>query len=169
MRQLTRHPSPGPARAPPLPRSGTIAIVSKDLDGTVRSWNRAAERIFGYTTVEMVGSSVFRLIPPELHDEEHELLARIRAGEHIAYYETTRVRKDGRRILVSLTLGPLFDSEGRLIGASTIKRDVTAQRAMENQLQEPKLGSASRVGCQRLAGRRAERTCPAKRIARQER
>ena len=115
--------------------SSDDAIVSKDLDGTIRSWNRAAERIFGYTASEMVGDSVFRLIPPELHDEEHSLLARIRAGEHIAHYETTRVRKDGQRILVSLTLSPLVDSKGRLIGASTIKRDVTSQRAIENQLQ----------------------------------
>jgi two-component system, cell cycle sensor histidine kinase and response regulator CckA len=93
-------------------------------------------RIFGYTAAEMIGSSVFRLIPPELHDEEHSLLARIRSGEHIAHYETTRVRRDGQRILVSLTLSPLYDAEGRLIGASTIKRDVTAHRAMENQLQQ---------------------------------
>ena len=128
--------------------SSDDAIVSKDLDGTIRSWNRAAERIFGYTAAEMVGNSVFRLIPPELHDEEHSLLARIRSGEHIAHYETTRVRKDGQRIIVSLTLSPLFDSSGRLIGAATIKRDVTAQRAMENQLQQAQRMEA--VG--RLAG-----------------
>jgi PAS domain S-box-containing protein len=119
-----------------LVESSDDAIVSKDLDGTIRSWNRAAERIFGYSAEEMVGNSVFRLIPPELHDEEHSLLARIRQGEHIAHYETTRVRKDGQRILVSLTLSPLFDRAGRLIGASAIKRDVTAHRAMENQLQQ---------------------------------
>ena len=124
------------------------AIVSKDLDGTIRSWNPAAERIFGYTAEEMVGDSVFRLIPPELHDEEHGILTRLRAGEHIAHYETTRVRKDGQRILVSLTLSPLYDPHGRLIGASTIKRDVTAQRAMENQLQQAQRMEA--VG--RLAG-----------------
>ncbi len=129
-------------------QSSDDAIVSKDLDGTIRSWNRAAERIFGYTAAEMVGSSVFRLIPPELHDEEHTLLARIRTGEHVAHYETTRVRKDGQRILVSLTLSPLYDREGHLIGASTIKRDVTAQRALENQLQQAQRMEA--VG--RLAG-----------------
>jgi two-component system cell cycle sensor histidine kinase/response regulator CckA len=128
--------------------SSDDAIVSKDLDGTIRSWNRAAERIFGYTGAEMVGSSVFRLIPPELHDEEHALLARIRSGEHVAHYETTRVRKDGQRILVSLTLSPLYDLNGELIGASTIKRDVTAQRALENQLQQAQRMEA--VG--RLAG-----------------
>ena len=116
--------------------SSDDAIVSKDLDGTIRSWNPAAERIFGYSTEEMVGDSVFRLIPPELHDEEHQLLARIRRGEHVAHYETERVRKDGRRIRVSLTLSPLYDGSGRLIGASAIKRDVTAQRALELRLQQ---------------------------------
>ncbi len=151
-----------PTPPPPLPpqaeldrlrlaavvESSDDAIVSKDLDGTIRSWNRAAERIFGYTAEEMIGSTVFRLIPPELHDEEHSLLGRIRQGEHIAHYETTRVRKDGQRILVSLTLSPVYDSGGRLIGASTIKRDVTAHRAMENQLQQAQRMEA--VG--RLAG-----------------
>ena len=128
--------------------SSDDAIVSKDLDGTIRTWNRAAEMIFGYGASEMVGASIFRLIPPELHDEEHTLLGRIRAGEHIAHYETTRVRKDGQRILVSLTLSPLYDAQGNLIGASAIKRDVTAQRAMENQLQQVQRMEA--VG--RLAG-----------------
>jgi two-component system cell cycle sensor histidine kinase/response regulator CckA len=116
--------------------SSDDAIVSKDLDGTVRSWNAAAERIFGYAATEMVGYSIFKLIPPELHDEERVLLARIRAGEHIAHYETERVRKDGQRIRISLTLSPLRDSGGRLIGASVIKRDVTGQRALEIQLQQ---------------------------------
>jgi PAS domain S-box-containing protein len=146
-------PLPPPAeldrlRLAAVVESSDDAIVSKDLDGTIRTWNRAAERIFGYTAEEMVGDSVFRLIPPELHDEERSLLARIRSGEHIAHYETTRVRKDGQRILVSLTLSPLVDARGRLIGASTVKRDVTAQRALENQLQQAQRMEA--VG--RLAG-----------------
>jgi PAS domain S-box-containing protein len=131
-----------------LIESSDDAIVSKDLDGTIRTWNPAAERIFGYTAEEMVGSSVFRLIPPDLHDEEHMLLARIRTGEHIAHYETERVRKDGGRIRVSLTLSPLRDQEGHLIGASAIKRDVTFQRALEAQLQQAQRMEA--VG--RLAG-----------------
>ncbi|HEX6104858.1 MAG TPA: PAS domain S-box protein, partial [Gemmatimonadales bacterium] len=128
--------------------SADDAIVSKDLDGTIRTWNPAAERIFGYSPDEMLGASIFKLIPPELHDEERSLLARIRGGEHIAHYETDRVRKDGRRIRVSLTLSPLRDSAGRLIGASAIKRDVTAQRALEAQLQNAQRMEA--VG--RLAG-----------------
>ena len=128
--------------------SSDDAIVSKDLDGTIRSWNPAAERIFGYTADEMVGGSVFQLIPPELHDEEHSLLDRIRRGEHVAHYETERVRKDLRRIRISLTLSPLYDTSGRLIGASAIKRDVTAQRSLEQQLQQAQRMEA--VG--RLAG-----------------
>lgn len=128
--------------------SSDDAIVSKDLDGTIRSWNPAAERIFGYTAAEVVGGSIFKLIPPELHDEEHSLLDRIRRGEHVAHYETERVRKDLRRIRISLTLSPLYDARGRLIGASAIKRDVTAQRSLEHQLQQAQRMEA--VG--RLAG-----------------
>ncbi len=128
--------------------SSDDAIVSKDLDGTIRSWNPAAERIFGYTAAEMIGDSIYRLIPPELHDEEHSLLDRIRRGEHVAHYETERVRKDRRRVRISLTLSPLYDAAGRLIGASAIKRDVTAQRSLEHQLQQAQRMEA--VG--RLAG-----------------
>ncbi|MDQ2670477.1 MAG: PAS domain S-box protein [Gemmatimonadota bacterium] len=116
--------------------SSEDAIVSKDLDGTIRSWNPAAERIFGYTAEEIVGRPIFTLIPPELHDEERWLLARIAQGEHVSHYEADRVRKDGRRIRISLSLSPVLTPDGRLIGASAIKRDITAQRALENQLQQ---------------------------------
>ena len=116
--------------------SSDDAIVSKDLDGIVRSWNPAAERIFGYTAAEMIGQPIFKVVPPELHDDEREILARIRQGEHIAHYEVDRIRKDGRRIRISLTLSPLTDREGRLMGASAIKRDVTAQRSLEVQLNQ---------------------------------
>ena len=128
--------------------SSDDAIVSKDLDGVVRSWNPAAERIFGWSAAEMVGQPIFKVIPPELHDEEHALLARIRLGEHLAHYETDRLRKDGRRVRISLTLSPLRDSEGRLIGASAIKRDVTNERLLEARLQQAQRMEA--VG--RLAG-----------------
>ncbi|HEU4649108.1 MAG TPA: PAS domain S-box protein [Gemmatimonadales bacterium] len=128
--------------------SSDDGIISKDLDGTIRSWNPAAERIFGYTADEIVGQPVFRLIPPERHDEERALLARISRGEHIAHFETERIRKDGRRLRVSLSLSPLRDGQGRLIGASSIKRDVTAQRTLESQLQQAQRMEA--VG--RLAG-----------------
>ena len=136
------------ARLAAIVNTADDAIVSKDLDGTIRTWNPGAERVFGYSAGEMVGTAIFRLIPPELHDEERMLLARIRQGEHIAHYETDRVRKDGRRIRISLTLSPLLDGSGRLIGASAIKRDVTAHRALESQLQSAQRMEA--VG--RLAG-----------------
>ncbi|MGE5090886.1 MAG: PAS domain S-box protein [Bacillota bacterium] len=116
--------------------SSEDAIVSKFLDGTIRSWNAAAERIFGYTADEMIGSSIFRLIPPELHDEERHILAEIRQGRSISHYETQRLRKDGTRILISLTVSPVRDSKGKLIGAASVKRDITAQRNLEEQLRQ---------------------------------
>jgi len=116
--------------------SSDDAIVTKDLDGTIRGWNPAAERIFGYTAAEMIGQPIFRLVPSDLVQEEHEILARIQAGEHVAHYETTRLRKDGLRILVSLSVSPLRDATGTLIGACSIKRDVTGQRHLETQLRQ---------------------------------
>ena len=110
------------------------AIITKDLRGVIQSWNPAAERIFGYTAAEMVGQSVLRLIPPELHAEEQEILAQIARGEHVAHYETPRVRKDGQRITIALTVSPIRDAGGALIGASAIKRDITRQHSLEEQL-----------------------------------
>ena len=138
---MSTHPRPSTAdldhqRLAAIIESSDDAIVSKTLDGIVLSWNPAAERIFGYAAEEILGRPIFGLIPAELHAEEHGLLARIRAGEHVASYETTRIRKDGRRILVSLTLSPVRTPDGRLVGASAIKRDITAQRALEAQLQQ---------------------------------
>jgi two-component system cell cycle sensor histidine kinase/response regulator CckA len=110
------------------------AIITKDLRGVIQSWNPAAERIFGYTAAEVVGQSVLRLIPPELHAEEQQILAQIARGEHVAHYETTRVRKDGQRIMIALTVSPIRDAGGALIGASAIKRDITRQHSLEEQL-----------------------------------
>jgi PAS domain S-box-containing protein len=116
--------------------SSEDGIVSKTLDGTVQSWNPAAERIFGYTAEEMIGGSIFRLIPPDLHDEEHRILHEISLGHRVAHYETERIRKDGRRVLISLTVSPIWNEEGTLIGAASVKRDVTAQRNLEEQLRQ---------------------------------
>ncbi len=116
--------------------SSDDAIITKDLNGIVQSWNSAAERTFGYSAAEMVGQPVFRLVPPDLRAEEQEILGRIRAGEHVAHYETTRLRKDGRRILIALTISPIRDASGALIGASAIKRDITGQRELEAQLRQ---------------------------------
>jgi PAS domain S-box-containing protein len=114
--------------------SANDAIISKTLDGIVTSWNGAAERIFGYTEKEMIGQSIFRLIPEELHGEERELLARIRRGELVEFSETDRIRKDGQRISITVTVSPIWDATGRIIGASSIKRDQTERKRATEEL-----------------------------------
>ena len=115
--------------------SSDDAIVSKTLDGIIVSWNAGATNIFGYEATEMIGQSIFRLIPPELHEEEREILTRLRQGERIQHYETRRIAKDGRRIEISMTVSPLFDQSGKVIGASKVARDITASRRAEIELQ----------------------------------
>jgi PAS domain S-box-containing protein len=105
--------------------SSDDAIVSKDLNGIIRSFNAAAERMFGYTSAEIVGRSVLVLIPPDRHREEDEILSRLRRGERIDHYETIRMAKDGTLIDVSLTVSPVRDATGVIVGASKIARDVT--------------------------------------------
>src|SRR5205085_2480853 len=92
------------------------AIISKTLDGIVTSWNPAAERLFGWTTEEMIGQPVLRLIPEELQFEEDTILAKLRAGERIERYETTRTRRDGSRLQISLTISPIRDAHGNIVG-----------------------------------------------------
>ena len=101
------------------------AIIAKTLDGVISEWNPAAERLFGYTQYEAIGQPITMIIPPDLHEEEYEILSRLRAGERIDHYETVRVTKAGERIDVSLTISPLRDATGRIIGCSKIARDVT--------------------------------------------
>ena len=108
--------------------SSDDAILSKDLDGIVQSCNAAGERIFGYTAAELVGKPVRILIPPERQAEEDEILARLRRGERIDHFETVRLRKDGSRVDISLTVSPVRDATGRIIGASKIARDITGQQ-----------------------------------------
>ena len=112
------------------------AIVSKTLDGIVTSWNRAAEQLFGFSADEMIGQSITRIIPEHLQHEEVDILAKLRKGERIERYETTRVRKDGQKVEISLTVSPIRDSRGRIVGAAKIAHDVTARRRAERQLQE---------------------------------
>lgn len=112
------------------------AIVSKDLNGIVTSWNAAAERIFGYTAAEMVGQSITLLVPPERPDEEPSILRRLARGERVEQFETERVRKDGARIQVSLTISPIRDLSGTIVGASKIARDITERKRLEAQLRE---------------------------------
>jgi PAS domain S-box-containing protein len=105
--------------------SADDAILSKDLDGVIRSVNAAAERLFGYTAAELIGRPVTLLIPPERQDDEARILSSLRAGRRIDHYETVRVASDGRRIDVSLTVSPVFGPSGTIIGASKIVRDIT--------------------------------------------
>ena len=126
--------------------SSDDAIVSKDLRGIVTSWNKAAENIFGYRAEEMIGRSILTVIPPELQHEEPEILRKIGSGERIDHYETERVRKDGQRIWVSLTISPVRDPSGRIIGASKIARDMSERkRVQEALIQSEKLAATGRM------------------------
>lgn len=109
------------------------AILSKDLDGVITSWNRGAEALFGYTAQEAVGKSVTMLIPPDRLDEEPAILARIRRGEAIDHYETVRRRKDGSLVDISLTVSPIRGPGGVIVGASKIARDVSDRRRASEQ------------------------------------
>src|SRR5271165_4282705 len=115
--------------------SSDDAIISKTLDGKILSWNAGATSIFGYEATDMIGQSIFRIIPPELYEEEKHILNRLRQGERIRHYETARIAKDGRRIEISLTVSPLFNKYGRVIGASKVARDITTSREAEAELQ----------------------------------
>jgi PAS domain S-box-containing protein len=116
--------------------SSDDAIVSKDLHSTIMSWNKGAERIFGYSAEEMIGQSIIKLLPPDRLDEEAQILARLQRGEWVEHFETRRQRKDGRVIDVSLTISPIRNSEGVIVGASKIARDITEQRAALRKLAE---------------------------------
>ena len=109
------------------------AIISKNLESIVTSWNPAAERIFGYTAEEMIGQSILRIIPADLASEETDFINRIRKGERVVHHETRRLRKDGKTIHVSLTVSPIRDADGEIIGASKIARDITDKKILEQQ------------------------------------
>jgi PAS domain S-box-containing protein len=111
--------------------SSDDAIVSKNLDGVIMSWNRAAERMFGYSAAEAVGQSIRMIIPADLQAEEEMVLGRIRAGQSVEHFETRRRRKDGSELLVSLTVSPISDEKGIVIGASKIARDVTERARLQ--------------------------------------
>ena len=109
------------------------AVLTKDLNGVITSWNHGATRLFGYTAEETIGKPVTILIPAERHDEEPTILARIRRGERIDHYETVRQRKDGSSVDISLTVSPVKDPQGRIVGASKIARNITDRRQAEQQ------------------------------------
>jgi len=138
-RWLGRRPSSPDTAAAQLAAivaSADDAIVSKTLDGVITSWNRAAERMFGYTADEAVGRPITLIIPPERLDEEMEILRRLRRGEAIRHFETERRAKDGRLIPISLVISPMTDARGRLIGASKIARDISELRAARLEAEE---------------------------------
>lgn len=116
--------------------SSEDAIVSKDINGIIQSWNHSAERLFGYTPGEIIGKSVLTLIPPERHYEEDIILGKIRRGERIEHFETVRQAKDGRLIDISLTVSPIKDRSGNVIGASKIARDITQNKRAAALLEE---------------------------------
>lgn len=109
------------------------AIVSKDLGGVINSWNKAAERMFGYAPNEIIGRSILTLIPPELQHEEPDIIRRISRGERIEHFETVRLRKNGERFHISITVSPVRDGDGRISGASKIARDITERKRAEEQ------------------------------------
>jgi PAS domain S-box-containing protein len=126
--------------------SSDDAIISKDLQGIITSWNAAATRIFGYTEDEILGRSVLTLIPPELHSEEPEILRKVSSGERIDHYETRRLCKDGTLLDISLTISPIRDMSGRIVGISKIARDISDRRRTEEALiQTERLAAIGRM------------------------
>ena len=126
--------------------SSDDAIISKDLDGIVTSWNAGATHLFGWRPEEMIGRSILTIIPPELQSEEPVILSSIRSGKKIDHHETVRVHKDGTRLRVSLTISPVRDSSGRIVGASKIARDIGEQlRMQEAMIQSEKLAATGRM------------------------
>jgi len=113
------------ARLAAIVDSSDDAIVSKTLDGVITSWNRGAERLFGYTAAEAIGQHIFLIIPEDRTREEEDVLARLRRGERVDHFETVRQTKDGRRVDISLTVSPIIDAAGHIIGASKVARDLT--------------------------------------------
>src|SRR5690606_36428714 len=116
--------------------SADAAIIGKDLEGTITSWNRGAERLYGFTAEEVVGRNIKLLAPPEREEEIDRILETIRRGNAVEHIETMRVRKDGRVLHVSVTVSPIHDREGTIVGASAIARDVTPLRRAQVELEE---------------------------------
>jgi PAS domain S-box-containing protein len=124
------------ARLAAIVESSDDAIISKDLNGIISSWNTAAERIFGYSAQEAIGQPITIIIPSDLREEEAQILKRIRNGERLEHFETVRITKSGKRRNISLTVSPIRDSHGRVIGALKIARDITEDNLTENALRE---------------------------------
>ncbi len=110
------------------------AIIGKTLEGTITDWNRGAQKIYGYSTQEVIGKPINILVPPDRPNEIPKILERLRRGEAIDHYETVGVTKDGRRVNISLSISPIRDSSGNIVGASTIARDITERKRAEERL-----------------------------------
>ena len=115
--------------------SSNDAIISKSLDGIIQSWNAAAESVFGFTAEQAIGQHISIIIPPERIDEEDRIISSLKAGQRIEHYETERIRSDGQRLMVSLTISPLKDDSGKVIGASKIARDISERKRVEGERQ----------------------------------
>ena len=135
-RAVLKHSETEQALLAAIVNSSEDAIVSKDLNGIVTSWNQAAERIYGWKAEEIIGKSKALVIPPELPNELAFILAKIRAGERIEHYETCRIRKDGKRIDVAISVSPVKDTHAQIIGAATIVHDITERKRIERELQQ---------------------------------
>jgi len=142
-----------------LVESSDDAIIGKTLDGHITSWNKGAAAVFGYTRGEMLGKPISLLIPRDRKNEEPEILERIKRGESVDHYETLRRRKDGRLIDISVTVSPIRDAEGKIIGASKVARDITGRKRLEREILEISEREQRRIGqdlhdglCQHLAG-----------------
>jgi PAS domain S-box-containing protein len=145
-------PIPLDAQFAAIVASSDDAIVSKDLSGIVRSWNPSAERIFGYSAAEMVGKSITVLFPPDRMDEEPQILERLKRGERVDHFQTVRMHKDGRRLLVSVTISPIRDATGRVVGASKVARDITRTSELEGMFGAIVAGSDDAIVSKDLSG-----------------
>jgi len=130
----SRQDASADARLAAIVDSSFDAIISKDLHSVITSWNQAAERMFGYSAEEAIGQSILMLIPEHLQGEETDIIARVRSGERVASFETTRKRKDGSLIAVSLTVSPIRASNGEIVGASKIARDISGAKESERRI-----------------------------------
>ena len=140
-----------PRRLAAIVDSSDDAIIGKDLNSIITSWNQGAKRIFGYSAEEMIGTSILRLIPPERQGEEEEILSCLKRGERFEHFETVRTTKEGRRLHVSLTISPIKDAFGHVVGASKIARDITDRKLSEEALREAqKVADAANADRQRL-------------------
>jgi PAS domain S-box-containing protein len=140
-----KHAETALLRLAAIVESSDDAIISRDLNGLITSWNAGAQRMFGYAESELLGHPITTIIPPELWEEETRILQQLRAGAHIQHCETIRVTKQGKKVDVSLTISPMTDSEGRVVGASKIARDITQRKRAEAALQRSEAEAKARA------------------------